>query len=91
MNKIMVVIVSLAISGCAGTEISGRNKCGQWVGLLGDKDSCYTAVGSTSSSRQAPQASQDSVYPSREQIIQRESFKCINSGGVYNPSAGCIK
>ena len=44
-NILIVVLIGLSLTGCQTLEevrSAGQNRCGQWVGLLGNKDSCYS-------------------------------------------------
>ena len=44
-SAIGVVAICFALSGCQTlneVRAAGQNKCGQWVGLLGNKNSCYS-------------------------------------------------
>jgi hypothetical protein len=46
MKRLLVVLVVAGLlTGCQTLDevrSAGQNKCGQWVGLLGNKNSCYS-------------------------------------------------
>jgi len=45
MKYFFGILFCVALSGCQTLEevrAAGQNKCGQWVGLLGNKNSCYS-------------------------------------------------
>ena len=45
VSAIAVTVICLVLSGCQTLDevrSAGQNKCGQWVGLLGNKNSCYS-------------------------------------------------
>lgn len=46
MKRVLVVLVVAGLlTGCQTLDevrSAGQNKCGQWVGLLGNKNSCYS-------------------------------------------------
>ena len=44
-NILIVALIGLSLPGCQTLEevrSAGQNRCGQWVGLLGNKNSCYS-------------------------------------------------